>query len=1675
MGKKYVKFSIIRPDYRLMLSLVLILFLSITLLFCTMTFEVQANASETSGQNPALLIDISGSPLTYSKIGELITYTYNITNAGNVNITGPIMVADSKLGVAKLTDENLTPGESILKNTTYIITQDDLDKGSITNTGSAYGTFNGSTVPSNNYSITLVARQNPSLNIDKTSSPSTYSDVGDLIVYTYKITNNGNVIITAPITVTDNKTETINITENLGPGQSVLINSTYTIKQKDINAGYVTNSVFVMGKFECLTVVSNTDTETIKEVQRPYLIIEKSADPTTYDHVGQVITYIYKITNSRKTTISGPIKVTDNKTGIINVTEGNLTSGQSVLGNSTYVITQKDIDTGFVTNSAFATGKVGNNTTNSEPDNETVIAVQLPALLIKKSAVPANYSSVGQVITYSYNVTNTGNVNITAPIRIIDNRTGIINATEESLAPGRSFFVNSTYTITQADIYSGYVTNSAFATGKSGNNTTTSNIDNETVIADKISKLIIEKSANPGNYTALGQIITYFYNVTNTGNVNITEPIKVTDNKTGTINLTERNLIPGRSITGSSNHTITQADIDSGSITNFAFATGKVGNNTISSEPDNETVIAEQKPALFLNKTASPSTYSGAGSVITYTYNITNTGNVIILGPITVTDNKTGIINVTEGNLTPRQNIIGKANYTITQEDLDLGFVTNEAYATGTFNGNNVISNTDNSSGFLIASANPNGKSNRYSVISNTDRETVTAQLNPVLTIEKSADPENYSSIGQIIKYTYNVTNAGNVNITGPLKVTDNKTGTINVNITGGNLTPGQSILANTTYTIKREDLNSGFVTNVAFATGTFRNNTITSNNDSETVTILRNASYGIDKIVTNVSGNGSFSNVTKSGDIINYQINITNTGNINLTNINLNDTLITVSSPVESIIQNGILEIGEIWTYTGNYTVTQADITSNGQGDGLIENTATVDCDQLDPKSDIAKVPVPKPEKPQEKPDCIIEKTVLDVAGKGSSGQTTQHGDEIEYQVTVKNTGNVDLTNPIVTDSLIKLTGPVKSLNPDEVLQVGETWTYSGEYIVTEHDISSKGNGDGFIENAATFDCDQLDPKSDTAKVPIKEKEDEDYPAYCISKSIIEVDKAGDCIVNGPGDVIKYRIVVKNEGNVDLTDVSVYDDLIELKGPEGDDVDKGVLNVGEVWKFFGEYTVTQKDIENDGNSKDGYIKNTATVRCKELPDQKSTAKEPILQKTDLCIYKSVIGTDEGGDCIINEPGDIIQYQVIVKNGGKVDLTGIEVEDPLIKLTGPTGKETDSGKLNSEILKPGEIWKYTGNYIVTQKDLNSNGEGDGLIENTVTVDCDQLESKSDSAEVPVHAIPIYLIDKTVTDVAGKGPTGNVTAAGQVIAYRVNVRNVGNVDLTDVSVQDSLIKLEGPSGDSSPTGVLNVGEAWTYTGNYTVTGTDINSNGNGDGFIENIATVSCNELPEKTRSIKQQIVLNTTLKTDPLNHENNSKNSPKSSRSSSKSGSGGLTTSPEPAKNIEIKENAQAFVTNGENTRFEFINNATCVVYVSFDAKKTAGKTTAIVEMLKGKSELVSQLLPGEVYKSFNVWVGNNGFAIEKNIDNAVVCFKVEKDWIKKNNIDQSTITLDRYDGKKWDQLPTTPSGEDGKFLYFVASTPEFGSFAISAEKNQNLDSKIENINPSAKEKVHERK
>ncbi len=68
-------------------------------------------------------------------------------------------------------------------------------------------------------------------------------------------------------------------------------------------------------------------------------------------------------------------------------------------------------------------------------------------------------------------------------------------------------------------------------------------------------------------------------------------------------------LAPGASITCTASYTITQADLDAGSVTNVASAS----NGTVTSPTDTATVTADQNPALTIVKTAAPTTLRRRG------------------------------------------------------------------------------------------------------------------------------------------------------------------------------------------------------------------------------------------------------------------------------------------------------------------------------------------------------------------------------------------------------------------------------------------------------------------------------------------------------------------------------------------------------------------------------------------------------------------------------------------------------------------------------------------------------------------------------------------------------------------------------------------------------------------------------------------------------------------------------------------------------------------------------------------------------------------------------------------------------------------------------------------------------------------------------------------------------
>jgi len=117
--------------------------------------------------------------------------------------------------------------------------------------------------------VTVTGCKLPSgLNLDKTGDPAYFAAEGQIVTYTYTLTNSGSVSLQSPYTITDDKVAGISCasaTSPLEPGASTTCTGTYTTTAADVTAGSVTNvasvaATTVIGD----PVTSNTATETVE-------------------------------------------------------------------------------------------------------------------------------------------------------------------------------------------------------------------------------------------------------------------------------------------------------------------------------------------------------------------------------------------------------------------------------------------------------------------------------------------------------------------------------------------------------------------------------------------------------------------------------------------------------------------------------------------------------------------------------------------------------------------------------------------------------------------------------------------------------------------------------------------------------------------------------------------------------------------------------------------------------------------------------------------------------------------------------------------------------------------------------------------------------------------------------------------------------------------------------------------------------------------------------------------------------------------------------------------------------------------------------------------------------------------------------------------------------------------
>ena len=358
-------------------------------------------------------------------VGGNVFYRFVVENIGNVPLSS-VGVTDPQVSTASCTWPSPLPVASPIDDptATCIVGPVTAVSGSNPNTATASGT-NGTTVTD----VSTATYATTALTLAKSVAETSFSAAGDVLHYSFLVTNSGFAPLAGPVVVSDDKAsdeicpavDTVGDLDNfLDPGESITCTATYTVVAGDVTAGFVTNlaSATVEG------VTSNTDSRTVTLFGVPSPpSIAKAFSPNPIA-VGGISTLTFTITNPNAGTALTGVAFTDSFPAGLEVAAtpnatttgcgsptfapaaGNTSlsfSGGTIAASGTCTVTvnvtattggAKVNTTGNVTSTNGGTGNTGTDTLN---------VVSPPS--IAKSFSP-NPIAVGGVSTLTFTITN---------------------------------------------------------------------------------------------------------------------------------------------------------------------------------------------------------------------------------------------------------------------------------------------------------------------------------------------------------------------------------------------------------------------------------------------------------------------------------------------------------------------------------------------------------------------------------------------------------------------------------------------------------------------------------------------------------------------------------------------------------------------------------------------------------------------------------------------------------------------------------------------------------------------------------------------------------------------------------------------------------------------------------------------------------------------------------------------------------------------------------------------------------------------------------------------------------------------------------------------------------------------------------------------------------------------
>ena len=1431
--------------------------------------------------------------------GDTVTYIITVTNTGNVTLTN-VIVSDPKPGVLVSGSPiaSLAPGASDASTikATYVLTQADFDNGSTSNqasvTASAPG---GATVTdqsdplsdTGNAPTIVPVPLSPAMSLTKKAATSPFGAVGTAIVYNFDVTNSGNITLTN-IVITDPLLPTLSCTSPvIAPGTTVTATCTSNsliVTQPMVDAGHQQNTASLKAKTVAGSDVGPVTSalDTPGPTQTPIVAIKKGVG-TVIDtngngmqDVGDTINYAFTITNTGNVTLTN-VTASDSKPGVV-VTGSPIASLvpgaiDTTTYKASYILTQADVDAGFVSNQATVSAKppIGADVTDSSDpvsntsDRPTItpIAANGAVAIVKKIGTIADTNTngrvdVGDTLTYNITVKNTGNVTLTN-LGVSDPKPGVTvtNALIASLAPGVSnSSPKATYVLTQADLDAGLVDNQAKVVASTpslgaavqdfsdpsstaGNaHTITPVPQSQSVALRKAVGTIADTNGN-GMQDA-GDTINYVITVTNNGTVSLTNLV-VTDPKPG-VTVTGSPiaaLAPGAtdSVTIKISYVLSQSDVDSGSVTNKASVTATTpsgGSVTDQSDPisdngnaDTVTPIAP-KPSMTITKKATPSPFGAVGSTLVYSFNIKNTGNVT-LSNVAVTDASLATLSCTTAPIAPGTTVTATCSgnsIVITQAMVDVGHVQNTAAATA---------------------KQPNGTAVPAPLPSTIDTPgpTQTPAIAVIKKVGVIADTNKSGKLdaGDTVTYAITVTNSGNVTLTN-VTVTDPKP---LVTVTGGPVASLAPTISNATtfvatYVLTQADVDAGTVRNQATATGTppsgpavtDLSDPISAAGNAPTDTPIAAApAITLIKpvgVIADTNANGR----QDAGDTVTYAVTVTNTGNVTLSNIIVSDPKLgatVTGSPIASLapgISNSSVKV--------SYVLKQPDVDA-----GFVANQAVVSGnpptgppvgDFSDPVSGTANNITTTP---------ITPASGMSLKKTASPSPFGAVGSLITYSFDIKNAGNVTLSAFSIADPLLpSLSCSSAPIAPGNTA----TATCTGNSLTVDQAMVDAG----IVTNTATVNAKtpagiSVAPASGatTDSGPVQS------PAVALIKAVGIISDTNGSGRDDPGDRLTYTLTVTNTGNVTLSNLilsdpklgsTVFGSPLATLAPGKSDSSVTVS-----------YPITQADLDVGQVSNLAAVTATspkgAIVKDKSDPSDLATDNPTVTALTPapgIALIKLPGKLNDTNKDGIAQAGETLTYQLIVTNTGNVTLTNITVTDAL------AGAVINGGTIAS--LAPGAVNKttLTAVYTIKQSDIDT-----GSISNSATVtgspppisglaaavsDISDSGSNSGSNPTPtaIVKVPGLALVKAVTFNADEDQSGYVTV-NDTLTYTITATNTGNITLTNVLLSDNKI---APSSQNCPT--ILPGKTCVLVGTYKISPADITA-----GEVKNTATATATQL------------------------------------------------------------------------------------------------------------------------------------------------------------------------------------------------------------------------------------